>query len=98
MYRNKWEPAKNHALVVEGIFFRGVGGSGFKQKLLRMLLHRLNKAVQDWRLTCGTPKGPCRYMVQTCYLKGLPYHDFGAYVGTIMVLGPFGTAGICNLS
>ena len=37
-----------------------------------------------------SPKGPCRYMVGTWALKGLLYHDFGAYVCTIVVLGPFG--------
>ena len=36
------------------------------------------------------PKGPCRYMVDTWAVKGLLYHDFGAYVCTTVVLGPFG--------
>ena len=31
------------------------------------------------------PKGPC-----TWALKGIPYHDFGAHVGIIVVLGPRG--------
>ena len=36
------------------------------------------------------PKGPCRYMVYTWVLKGLLYHDFGAHLCTIVVLGRFG--------
>ena len=36
------------------------------------------------------PKGPCRYMAYTWALKGLPYYEFGAYVCTVVVLGPFG--------
>ena len=32
----------------------------------------------------------CRYMVYTLALRGLLSHDFGAYVRTVMVLGPFG--------
>ena len=39
-----------------------------------------------------TLKSPCRYMVGTWALKGLLYHDFGAYVYTIVVLGPFGNS------
>ena len=38
----------------------------------------------------SSPKGPCRYMVYAWALKRLLYHDFGAHVGTIIVLGPFG--------
>ena len=36
------------------------------------------------------PEGLCRYMVTTWALTGLLYHDFGAYVYTIVVLGPLG--------
>ena len=31
-----------------------------------------------------------RHMVRTWRLMGLPYHDFGLHVCTIVVLGPFG--------
>ena len=44
---------------------------------------------------CGSPfapKGACRYVVYTWALKGLLDHDFGAHVGTVMVLGLFGWA------
>ena len=37
------------------------------------------------------PKGPCTHMVYTWALKGLLYHDLGTHVGTIVVLGRFGT-------
>ena len=36
------------------------------------------------------PKGPGRYMADTWALEGLIYHDFGAYVYTIVLLGPLG--------
>ena len=36
------------------------------------------------------PKAPCTDMVTTWALKGLLYHDFGAYVYTTVVLGAFG--------
>ena len=36
------------------------------------------------------PKAPCTDMVATWAFKGLLYHDFGAYVYTIVVLGAFG--------
>ena len=38
------------------------------------------------------PQGPCSHIVTTWVLKGLLYHDFGAYVYTIVVLGPLGIA------
>ena len=45
---------------------------------------------QAWYLTgLRIPKGPCTIMVTNWALKGLLYHDFGAYVYTIVVLGPF---------
>ena len=41
-------------------------------------------------LKATSPKGPCRYiMVYTWAFKGLLYHEFGAHVGAVMVLGPF---------
>ena len=40
------------------------------------------------------PKAPCTIFASTWALKGLLYHDFGAYVYTIVVLGPFGRAPI----
>ena len=36
------------------------------------------------------PKAPCTDMVTTWALKGLLYHDFGACVYTIVLLGAFG--------
>ena len=39
---------------------------------------------------CPYPKAPCTDMVTTWALKGLLYHDFGAYVYAIVVLGDFG--------
>ena len=35
------------------------------------------------------PKAPCSFIVDTWALKGLPYHDFGAYVDTIKLHGAF---------
>ena len=37
------------------------------------------------------PKAPCTEMVTTWALKGLLYHDFGAYAYTIVVVGAFGS-------
>ena len=36
------------------------------------------------------PEGPCTYRATTWPLKGLPYHECGAYVYTMVVLGPAG--------
>ena len=33
------------------------------------------------------PKAPCSFMVDTWALKGVRYHDFGAYVYTIKLHG-----------
>ena len=35
-------------------------------------------------------KGPCKYMVDAWALQGLLYPYFGVYVGTRMILRPFG--------
>ena len=40
--------------------------------------------------TDATPKAPCTDIVTTWALRGLLYHDFGAYVYTIVVLEAFG--------
>ena len=41
-----------------------------------------------------SPKAPCTDIVTTWALKGLLYHDFGAYVHTIVVLGAFGIVSV----
>ena len=42
------------------------------------------------RVQAPNLKGPCSYMVGTWALKEFLYLYFGVYVGTRMVLGPFG--------
>ena len=37
-----------------------------------------------------SPKGPCKCMVYTWDLKGFLNSYLGVYVGTIMIVGPFG--------
>ena len=41
------------------------------------------------------PMGPCSYVVHTLALKGYLGPDFGGYVDTIVLLGPFGIARLC---
>ena len=47
-----------------------------------------------WSIHKPYRKAPCSFMVDTWALKGLPYHDFGAYVYTIKLHGAFGISGL----
>ena len=42
------------------------------------------------RVELTDPKAPCSFIVATWASKGLPYHDFGAYVDTIKLHAAFG--------
>ena len=41
------------------------------------------------------PKAPCNCIVDTWAFNHLPYHNFGAYVCTIRLLGAFGI--VCHV-
>ena len=68
--------------------------------ILEKIKKRIPEEMTDNILSCTrcggsvfwtVPKGPGTVMVTTWALKGLLSPDFGAYVYTKMVLGPFGS-------